>query len=284
LILLELWLMGSLAGVLHADAQPVPGETTIRVMTYNIHHGEGRDRKIDLDRIARVIGQAQPDVVCLQEADRDLPRTGHADFPALLAQKLNMTAVFEPNYRFDGGEYGNATLTRFEVVAHENMPLPNPKGSEPRGCLKTVIRVNGRLVEVLNTHLGLDPEERKQQAAAILAHQGEGPAILAGDLNEPRDAPVLALLLTRFKDTAPASSDPAAETFRARTAIDFVLVSGGLDILSSRVVSTLETAVASDHVPRVADVVARAPADRAADEGVYDTDDERVTEAIMEGM
>jgi endonuclease/exonuclease/phosphatase family metal-dependent hydrolase len=42
----------------------------ITVLSYNIHHGEGMDGKIDLERIAKVITSVSPDFVALQEVDR----------------------------------------------------------------------------------------------------------------------------------------------------------------------------------------------------------------------
>ena len=40
---------------------------TLRILSYNIHHGEGMDGKLDLPRIASVITSVQPDIVALQE-------------------------------------------------------------------------------------------------------------------------------------------------------------------------------------------------------------------------
>ena len=37
----------------------------IRVMSYNIHHGRGSDDKVDLDRIAKLINDWNPDLVAL---------------------------------------------------------------------------------------------------------------------------------------------------------------------------------------------------------------------------
>ena len=37
------------------SASGTPGETLLRVLSYNIHHAEGVDRNLDLERIARVI-------------------------------------------------------------------------------------------------------------------------------------------------------------------------------------------------------------------------------------
>ena len=46
----------------------------IRVLSYNIHHGAGVDGKLDLPRIAGVITAVKPDLVALQEVDRNTER------------------------------------------------------------------------------------------------------------------------------------------------------------------------------------------------------------------
>lgn len=48
-------------------------------MTYNIHHGEGLDGKVDLLRIAEVIKRERADVVGLQEVDKGVERTARRD-------------------------------------------------------------------------------------------------------------------------------------------------------------------------------------------------------------
>src|SRR5512136_2750485 len=90
---------------------------TFRVMSYNIHHGEGLDGKVDLQRIAELIKRERADLVGLQEVDKGTARTGRRDFPAELAALTGMTCVFSNNYPYQGGEYGNALLTRFPVQA-----------------------------------------------------------------------------------------------------------------------------------------------------------------------
>ena len=51
------------------------------MLSYNIHHGEGTDGKLDLARIAAVIKAAKPDLVVLQEVDRNTTRTGRSIRP-----------------------------------------------------------------------------------------------------------------------------------------------------------------------------------------------------------
>ena len=64
-------LLSGLALSMAAASEPL----TLRVMTFNIHHGEGIDGRLDLERIARVITDARADLVGLQEVDRGVERT-----------------------------------------------------------------------------------------------------------------------------------------------------------------------------------------------------------------
>jgi len=267
-------------------ALPAVAEMRVRLMTYNIHHAEGLDGKVDVDRIAAVIKAARPDIVCLQEVDRNLPRTGRVDIASRLAAQLSMRGVFGLNHRFQGGDYGNATLTRFEIVDRENIGLPGSSGAEPRGCLRTTLRVGQQLIDVLNTHLGLQEAERKGQAAAILQHARDLPTLLAGDMNEDAKGPALAALLGRFEDTDMKNAGAERHTYPTNAPnvkIDFVLASDLANVLSSRVLVEPATAVASDHLPVVVDLEVATSPDSTDAAGVYDNEDERVIEALAEG-
>ena len=71
------------AGCASTSKQASPA--VFRVMTYNIHHGEGLDGKVDLQRIAELIKREQADIVALQEVDKGVQRTARRDLPAELA-------------------------------------------------------------------------------------------------------------------------------------------------------------------------------------------------------
>src|SRR5258708_37439683 len=60
-----------------SDGQTVP--TTLRVLTYNIHHGEGTDGRFDLSRLAGVVTSVQPDLGALQEVAEGTARTNGVD-------------------------------------------------------------------------------------------------------------------------------------------------------------------------------------------------------------
>ena len=74
-----------LAMLLFGQSADAARPLAIRVLSYNIHHGEGVDGKLDLQRIARVITSVKPDLVALQELDRNTTRTEKVDQPAVLA-------------------------------------------------------------------------------------------------------------------------------------------------------------------------------------------------------
>lgn len=234
----------------------------LRIVTYNIHHAEGVDDKLDIDRIAGIVRALNPDVVCLQEVDRNLPRTLHVDMPALFAEKLGMAVVFEPNYRFEGGEYGNAVLSKFPLVSHKNHALPNPENVEPRGCLHVEVLVGETPVQVFCTHLGLRPPERAAQAEAIVAIlPADAPVVLCGDMNENEQGAGMKAFLARLQDTlspepAPSWSFPAAKPARR---IDYILASDAWTAKEGWIVRTPETAVASDHLPVMSVLELKAP-------------------------
>src|SRR5450759_2196656 len=126
---------------------------TFRVMTYNIHHGEGLDGKVDLTRIAELIQREGADIVALQEVDKGVERTGRRDWPAELAALTGMTCVFNNNFHYQGGEYGNAMLTRFPVSAWMNLHYQMLRTNEQRGLLQLTLNVRGRKLLFMNTHI-----------------------------------------------------------------------------------------------------------------------------------
>src|SRR4051812_48448559 len=76
----------------------------LTVMTYNIHHGEGNDHKLDLPRIASVITSSKADLVALQEVDLGTERTSHVAQAEELAKLTGMHFVYGPAMDYQGGK------------------------------------------------------------------------------------------------------------------------------------------------------------------------------------
>src|SRR5215471_8946587 len=88
-----------------------PKNMTVRVLTYNIHHGEGSDDVFDLPRIARVISDAKPDLVALQEVDEKTNRSSGVSQITELGRLTGMHAVFGEAMEYDDGGYGVGILS-----------------------------------------------------------------------------------------------------------------------------------------------------------------------------
>lgn len=88
-----------------------PVSSRLRVLSYNIHHGRGIDDQVDLERLAKVINDCQPDLVALQEVDNGTQRTNGVDQTAELARLTGLHAQFARQIDFEGGQYGQALLS-----------------------------------------------------------------------------------------------------------------------------------------------------------------------------
>jgi endonuclease/exonuclease/phosphatase family metal-dependent hydrolase len=157
-----------LTACLGTGCQSPPGQAksgsgkAFRVMTYNIHHGEGLDEKVDLLRIAELIKREGADIVALQEVDKGVERTARRDLPEELAALTGMTCIFSNNYHYQGGEYGNAVLTKFPVVRWTNRHYQMLRPDEQRGILQLVLNVHGREVVFMNTHIDYRPDDSER--------------------------------------------------------------------------------------------------------------------------
>lgn len=177
-------------------------EQVLRVLTYNIHHGEGTDGVFDYERLAEAITRLTPDVVTLQEVDNKTLRANGVDQTRRLEELTGMHGVFGVAMDYQGGQYGEAILSRFPIANHEAHPLPFTEGREPRTALAARIVPDNGLPELtlVGTHLCHQDEDlRLRQAAEInrvFPADAAGPIILAGDLNSRRGSPPMNELLT----------------------------------------------------------------------------------------
>ncbi|MDP3175828.1 MAG: endonuclease/exonuclease/phosphatase family protein [Phenylobacterium sp.] len=237
-----------------------------RIVTYNVHRCVGADRRLDVGRIADVLARLNPDIVALQELDVGRARTGGVDQAHEIGRRLDMACHFHAALRVEEEQYGDAILTTYPETLMQVGPLPGyarMRSLEPRGALWICVEIDGRKVQIINTHLGLVPREQQLQAAC-LAGQGwlkhpecEGPTILLGDFNATASSLVYRTLTTRLKPArglAPHKS--ATSTFPSPLPvlrIDHVFVSPEVRVLDVFAPFEPLTRVASDHLPLVMD-------------------------------
>src|SRR5262245_24379703 len=168
--------------------------TELRIVTYNIRHGEGMDNKIDLERIAKVLNDQKPDIIALEEVDQGTKRASGVDQPAELAKLTGMHSYFGHNIDYDGGGYGTAVLTKLPVKSAESVKLKSfyqstPKHAEQRGV--QVLKLgdpNEPTLWFFCTHLDYRPKDDERMDSArtindLVENHGNEPAIIAGDFN-----------------------------------------------------------------------------------------------------
>jgi endonuclease/exonuclease/phosphatase family metal-dependent hydrolase len=244
-------------------ASELPGPKTFRVMSYNIHHGQGRDGKVDLERIAALIKAEKADIVGLQEVDRGVARTARRDLIAELARLTGMNVCFEKNIAYQGGEYGNAILTRFPILAKTNTHYRMLRDREQRGLLAAVLDVHGERVLFLNTHLDYrknDAERRSntaQMKETINGYPGL-PVILCGDFNATAESRTYERLGGFLRDAWKEAGRGNGFTFPSglpARRIDYIWICKQV-----RPIRTwIPESQASDHRPVVAEVALHAP-------------------------
>lgn len=237
-----------------------------RIVTYNVHRCVGTDRRLNPGRIAQVLAELNPDIVALQELDVLRARTGGVDQAQEIAKTLDMSCHFHAAFKVEEELYGDAILTRFPEKLVKAGPLPGyPRiaALEPRGALWVEVKIAGRRVQVINTHLGLVPREQQIQAAHLAGHdwlqapECEGPVILLGDFNATASSVVYRTLTARLEPArrlAPRKS--ATSTFPSALPvirIDHLFVSPQIKVLDVFAPYHPLTRLASDHIPLVMD-------------------------------
>ncbi len=238
-----------------AGAEPDPVQ--IRVLSYNIHHGAGTDGKLDLPRIADVIKRLQPDLVALQEVDKETTRSKGVDQAAELGRLTKMQAVFGKAMDYAGGQYGEAILSRYPLQQVTVHALPAPENCEPRCVLAAVVQPqeNGPQVMFAGTHLEhANATVRLCQAGKLtplLADGNRFPTLLAGDLNAVPGSPPINVLLGHWSFAAAADPQPTWPAEMPRSKLDYVFFrpASSWRIIEVQVVEEL---IASDHRPLLA--------------------------------
>jgi len=245
------------------------------VLAYNIHHGAGNDEVIDLERIAALIRDLEPDLVALQEVDRGVERTKGVDQAAVLGELTGTTPVFGAFMPYQGGDYGMAVLSAWPIVESRNHRLP--EGAEPRTSVTVRVRspTTGREIVLSDIHFYRTEEERLAQALTLdrllrshdrttttpgdatgdAADRNDGgpaditPTLLAGDFNSEPGTVVMDTLAALGWRVLTKSGTPL--TFRSDDPvreIDFMLVRPAerWEVIEHRVI---DEPVASDHSP-----------------------------------
>jgi len=230
--------------------------SSLKIMSYNIQGHAALRREDHLPKLAEVIAAVNPDVVGLQEVHKHT-RVGPVHQGEALAALTGMTLYFGRSTVMDGGEYGNAILTRGTIKAGFVHPLPG--SGEPRSVLQADLAVDGTEFTLFVTHLAawgrLLRVARLRQIAELgdIIARGSLPHVLVGDFNVPPAAEEIRTLMARGH--LRMCGDLKEVTFpMTRQRLDYVMCDPRFEYLDSDVVRRGP----SDHWAVTVDVKLRA--------------------------
>ena len=259
-----------------------PKGQSLRVMTYNIYGARATSpaNAADLDAIAEVIRRQNPDFVTLNEVDVFTNRTGKDVHQARdLAEKLGMEWHFSKAIDRDGGEYGDAVLSKYPILEKRSYRLPcaAEQPGEDRSLCVIRVQIDGKDLYVASTHLDhlSGDASRLVQATEIRRIRDtelEGDLILCGDLNAIPSSNVIATMTSFLTNTGPIdqytfpSDDPSRK-------IDYIMYAPieHFGVQNCQVVSRGDQQVggvdASDHRPVIADIRLQTEEDISGEDG-----------------
>lgn len=177
-----------------------PTTLSFRILTVNTHKGfTFFNRKFILHELREAVHAVSADIVFLQEVlgSHDLHAARIANWPSnshyeFLADSMWSNFAYGRNAVYPNGHHGNAVLSKFPIVRHENRDV-SVGGTEERGMLHCVCKLPGREIEVhvICVHLGLQ-EGHRQQQIELLCNMvrnelpPDAPLVIAGDFNDWR--------------------------------------------------------------------------------------------------
>ena len=198
----------------------------LRVMSYNVQGHAARKRQSHIEEIAAAIKKAEPDVVGLQEVHCKTSKSAGLDQASELARLTGFQVYFGRSCSLAGGDYGNALLTRGEIVSATEHQLPG--AGETRSVLESVLQIDQSRIEVLVTHLSLAKDRRRrprgEQIAAIrkLVEGSKLPTILMGDFNvTPGSFEIMMLVESQLLQISGETREVTHRLVRRR--IDYIL-------------------------------------------------------------
>jgi endonuclease/exonuclease/phosphatase family metal-dependent hydrolase len=175
-------------------------QKNLTLLTLNTHKGfSSFNRRFVLHELRTAIREIGADLVFLQEVvgRHEHHSLRHPNWPAttqyeFLADSIWSDFAYGRNAVYDGGHHGNAVLSKFTIVRHENHDV-SVRERERRGLLHCVIRLPQGAVELhaVCAHLGLSEGQRRRQVARLCdlidtEVPPGAPLFVAGDFNDWR--------------------------------------------------------------------------------------------------
>ncbi|NUT75695.1 endonuclease/exonuclease/phosphatase family protein [Pseudomonas sp. C1C7] len=242
-------------------------ETTVHrftVLTVNTHKGfTALNRRFILPELREAVRSVSADVVFLQEVHgtHEQHPKRYDNWPSIpqyefLADTLWPQFAYGRNAVYPAGDHGNALLSKFQIVRHENLDV-SISGHENRGLLHCVLRLpgDGPELHAICVHLGLRESHRNAQLKLLARRLQElpddAPVIVAGDFNDWRQRADALLTPHGLREVFAEQHGKPARSFPARLPVlrlDRIYVRH-LKATLAQVLTTRPWSHLSDHAP-----------------------------------
>ena len=233
----------------------------LKVLSYNIKHGEGLDTILDLSRSAAIIKAQNPDLVGLQEIDHFCKRSDSIDQINYLENQTGLKGTFGAFMSYNGGFYGMGTLSSKEIVSTEILELPKAL-YEPRTAIVQVVKVGATEIVFANVHFDwVDSPEgsanRIEQAKALVTYINslKKVVIITGDFNCTPDSPTMKYFEEQGFIFVEKGADNLSFQGMSKSEIDHLIYRDSEQVKFNPIsVQLLEEPVVSDHRPLIVEL------------------------------
>lgn len=204
----------------------------MKILTYNIHRGMNENNENTLTQILSYLECIDADIICLQEV------LGSIHKKILFHLKLN--GYFLSNVNLKNDEYGISIYCKENISLVRGIHLTSK--NERRGFIHLELFINNKLINLINLHLGLNVDERKQQLEEVINYLNKlrGKIIICGDFNQ------INLCIDNYYDLAKLFDKENVETFKiSKSRIDYMFISQNIGVKKYKV----DFKNLSDHYP-----------------------------------
>lgn len=246
-----------------ASTTVVPTPEKIKIMTFNINHGEDSRGSYGLKEIIEIIRRESPDFVTINDIDSKAVRTYREDQARKIAGNLGMYFTFGKTTALEGGWNGNAILSKYPLKYAENRFYKNRHEPENQALLYGVFAAGEQEIHIFTTELAEDKETAEKQSHEIVDRimdvMSKGavnsPVLLAGSLNLEADHVSIKgmrnylLNATGNAKGAERYSYPGSDP---KTQRDYIFYRKNLNLFNWEMIRDNNTRNASDHLPLTA--------------------------------
>ncbi len=156
---------------------------TIKVLSFNVQNGHTVN--YDYALLGRDIRAEGAQLVGLQELDRVTRRNGGRDALCEIAAAAGFEHyAYTRTIDYMGGEYGTGILSAYPILRFEVVLLES-HGDEQRCAGVATVKIDGKELTFINTHLSLGDKGQRQVQFEALARlvAGKTDYIITGDFN-----------------------------------------------------------------------------------------------------